>query len=327
MYNFLIIRNGKKYLNEYEPQEGREMVLMLRGLSRSYKGWLGAEEEMSKEFDVLCIDLPGVSLSKNEKHLYNIKDIAKEMNTVLEFLDLKRYFIVGPSLGSLVAYELIKMMPLNKVAGLIVVVPSHTGLGLKRLTPLAVNTMLSSSFVSPEKKMKNLKSMLIGKTSSGNDPFEDKEWEEKWKHQILEDTKELGSKGQIAQMSAGAKYTSKSGLDYIKNNQIPTLFLMATNDAMIPRDHAYKVYDYIRHQNSEISELQNCGHDFITSHKKELIEEINGFVKNISKFERPVTVSSQKQLKVPKPLNKTFVVAGLLTLGFIMKLIFKRKDN
>src|SRR5688572_28743520 len=140
MYNYIHIKDKVSTLNEFTPSE-REVVLLLRGLSRSYKGWLGLEEELSEKYDVICADLPGVGLSKNEKPLYKVSEMAERFIEIINHLKLKKFFTVAPSLGSLVTTEIIQSIPLSKITGLVIIVPSHSGLGLKRLSLQGIRTL------------------------------------------------------------------------------------------------------------------------------------------------------------------------------------------
>lgn len=280
MYNFVSIKNKKSYLNSFEPS-GRPVLFMLRGLVRSYKGWLGTEEDLSEKFDVICVDLPGVGLSKAEKYLYSIKEMADEMVKVINHLNLNNFYIIAPSLGSMVTYEIVKQIDKNRIKGLVLFVPSHSGFGIRRLSPLGARTIATSSFVSKEVKLAMLKNMLIGKTTDGTDLFEhDPQLERKWKNQLLQDAHDLGTKGQLAQVIAATKYIAKDGIDYIKNHEIPLKVLISTSDKMIPLKHKKSIYEYIKHSKSELIEMKNAGHDFVVTHKDQVIDVITKFVED-----------------------------------------------
>jgi pimeloyl-ACP methyl ester carboxylesterase len=315
MYNYIHIKDKVSTINKFVPS-GREIVLLFRGLSRSYKGWLGLEEDLSEKFDVICIDLPGVGLSKNEEYLYSIKEMAGKFLEVINNLRLDKFYIVAPSLGSLVVYELIQSIPLTKIEGLVIIVPSHSGLGINRLSPLGIRTLGTAGFVSKEVKLAMLRELLVGKTIDGSDPFAiDVHWERKWKNQLMQDNEELGTKGQLAQVFAAAKYTSKKGLDYIKKNQIPLIVMIATNDRMIPVSHKRAVYEYLKHPYSELIEMENSGHDFVVTHKNQVNEVITKFISEKGKFPVKV-VNNEEIISIPKKSNNKGILFFLSTLIF-----------
>lgn len=332
MYNYIQIKNRKSKINSYEKSE-RKVIFMLRGLARSYKGWLGFEEDLSDKYDIICIDLPGVGLSKNEKHLYSIKDMAEKITEVINYINPESFYIIAPSLGSLVTYEIIKKFSPSRIKGLIIIVPSHSGFGINRLTPKALKTITSSSFVSKEVKLAMLKNMLIGKTEDERDAFEDIHLERKWKNQILQDLEELGTKGQLSQITAAAKYTSKSGLNYIRDNKIPIKVLVSGADMMIPVKHEKIIYEYLKHDNSELIEMKNAGHDFIVTHKDFLEKVVDNFInntenkKNNSVIEKiPVKVNEQKNKKENK--NGILFFASTVIAGTLLLLASKKyKDK
>ncbi len=325
MYNFAYIRNHETKINEFEPSQ-KDIVFLFRGLTRSYKAWLGLEEELSEQFDVLCIDLPGIGLSKNEKLLFKVEQIAEKMVEVINNLKIKKLYIVAPSLGSMIAWEIVKTLPLSKIAGLVVLVPSHSGMGVRRLSFQAFTTLSSASFSSEEVRLARLKDLLIGKTTEGKNIFEeDMVLERKWKNSIVEDFHDLGTKGQLSQIFAAGTYMSKAGLDYVKRNQIPLKFLVSTDDRMIPVSHVYSIYEYIKHPYSELIDMKNAGHDFIVTHKEQVKEIITNFINDKEKYKRiPVTQSVEKK-KSNKIVNTVAVGVGLLALGLIFREISKKK--
>lgn len=335
MYNYVWIKDRKSKINNFISSE-RKVVFMLRGLARSYKGWLGFEEDLSAEFDVICVDLPGVGLSKNEKHLYHIESMADQMIAVIHNLNLNNFFIVAPSLGSLVTYEILRKLTGNRIRGLVIIVPSHSGIGLRRLSTRGVKTLVSVAFVSKEVKLAMLKDLLIGKTIDNRDPFkEDVNLERRWKDQITQDMEDLGVKGQLAQVGAAAKYTSKKGLNIIKEKQIPLKVLIASEDKMIPVHHEKAIYEYMKHQSSELIEMKNSGHDFIVTHREQVREVVTNFVNNVNyKFNTELKTENinkdiiLKKIKPKIELNKNkkgilFFVSTLIA-GTMLLLVTKK---
>lgn len=330
MYNFAYIRDRKTKINSFITSE-REVVLMLRGLSRSYKAWLGLEEELSEKFDVICIDFPGIGLSKDEDLLYSVEEIAEKIVNVINSIEIDSFYIISPSLGAMVAYELILNLPLSKVKGISIFVPSHSGVGLKRITPLAIKTLLLTAFVSKEVKLAMLRDMLIGKTSDGRNPFdEDLSIERRWKYQVIKDSEELGTKGQLAQLMAAVKYFSKDGLRFIKENKIPTKFFVADADKMIPPKHQMDIYNYIKHDKCELIVMENSGHDFVVTHREQVKSVLVDFISNT---EKTLTQIDSKEVshyknKVKNKQNTTNILFFISTLiGGLLLLLATRKNR
>ncbi|MFN8673986.1 MAG: alpha/beta hydrolase [Candidatus Sericytochromatia bacterium] len=326
MYNFAHIRDKKTKINSFYTSE-REVVLMLRGLSRSYKGWLGLEEDLSEKFDVICIDFPGVGLSKDEELIYNVDGIAEKIVNVINSLEIESFYLLAPSLGSMVAYEIALNLPLSKIKGICIFVPSHSGIGLKRITPNAIKTLLSTPFVSKEVKLAMLQNMLIGKTADGRNPFEeDVSLERRWKYQIMKDFEDLGVKGQLAQLMAASKYFSKTGLNYIRDNKIPTKFFVAGADTMIPFQHQIDIYEYIKNENCELIVMENSGHDFVTTHKDQIKKVVEDFIlNNKGNDSEKNEISYYKSPK--KKTNKGILFFISTLLGGILLFLATRKGK
>jgi pimeloyl-ACP methyl ester carboxylesterase len=328
MYNFAYISDKKTKINSFSSSK-KEIVLMLRGLSRSYKGWLGLEEDLSEKFDVICIDLPGVGLSKDEPLLYTVEEMSEKIVNVINSLEIDSFYILAPSLGSMVAYEIALNLPLSKIKGIAIFVPSHSGIGLKRITPLAIKTLLSTPFVSKEVKLAMLQGMLIGKTSDGRNPFEDDmNLERRWKYQLMKDFEDLGTKGQLAQVTAAAKYFSKTGLNYLRDNKMPVKFFVAGADKMIPVSHQLDIYEYIKNENCELITMENSGHDFVVSHKDQIKNIITDFILNSEKLEKSFNTKEVTHYKDETKKQKTNIFFFITTLiAGILLLLATRKNK
>ena len=118
MYHFLHIRKGKVTQDQY-VQSTPETVILIRGMSRSYRSWLGLEKELSQQFDVICVDLPGVGLSKDEELLYTVQEMAFKLLDLICTLRFRQMYFVAPSLGAMVVLELAKHLPIETVRGMI----------------------------------------------------------------------------------------------------------------------------------------------------------------------------------------------------------------
>lgn len=319
MYNFLHLRNGKEALNQFVPSD-REVVVMIRGLSRSYRSWLGLDRELSQSFDVICLDLPGLGLSKDEAPLFRVQDMALKLVEVIRALRLQRIYLVAPSLGGLVAIEMARLLPLEVIRGIVLMSPSHSGIGLRRVTRQTVDVFRKSLKADQDTLVGLTHDLLIGTLADGRkledvDPERLKAWEQA----MLSDIQELGTKGRFAQMSAALGYTSRKGLNHLRAYQIPLKCLIPDADRMIPVAHARAVYEYIKHPQSAVIELQHSGHDMIPTHAGQLRDIITQFVKEQSTYRvLPVQmiqpdVSKRRQLQ-----NRFYTSIGLFSLALLL---------
>lgn len=320
MLQYLVIQNRQTYLNQYDPS-GREVILMIRGLSRSYQAWMGLQYDLSEAFDIICMDLPGFGLSKKQSPLYSVKSMAAQLVKVLEKLPVERYYLLAPSLGGMVILELAYQLPRDRVGGLMLMSPSHSGLGVQRLTQDAFKRFLKSPQSNPKERVELMKPVLVGRKANGQDPFEaDPNLEQEWDKFFLKDQEELGVKGQMAQIIAAVGYTTRRALNHVRKFQIPTMILMPTQDQFIPMEHAYKVAEYLRHPQSSMVEFQLAGHDIVVTHKKQLKDAITQFVKDQDKFRVfPVELTPQQiQIKRRTQVSLSLVTFGLFLLSLVL---------
>ncbi len=319
MYNFQHLRDGRVSLNRFVPSD-REIILMIRGLSRSSHSWLGLDEALSRHFDVICLDLPGIGLSKNEAPLYRVQDMALKILEVIRALRLPRVYLVGMNLGAMVVLETAHLLPLELIRGLVLMAPSHSGIGWRRLTRETLKVFRQSLKADPETLMQLNRDLQIGKLEDGRELSEaDPDRLHAWEDTILKDIRELGPKERYAQMTAALSYTSRQALNHVRAYQIPFKFILSSDDRMIPIEHARSVYDALKHPQSAIIELQKAGHDPLPTHADQLEDIILQFVREQSTYRvypvqmLPQHVSARRQLQ-----NRVYTSVGLFSLSVLI---------
>lgn len=265
LYPFLSLRNGEGYLDTWEPSD-RPVLLMIRGLSRSLNSWLGLHERLSEQVDVLCIDLPGVGLAAEEAFAFTVEAMAERIAATLKQLPLPPLYILAPSLGAMVAMELSLRIP---VAGLFLLAPSHTGVGLGRLTGAALLSFMKAAVANPQARVRLSKRLLVAH-HQGRAAFHTPADERMWETTLLQDSQDLGPQGQLAQIQAALRYTSHQAIKHIRSQQIPTWVLIPHQDRLIPVAHAYQVYAALAHPQSSAIPLPDAGHDIVTTHGQEV---------------------------------------------------------
>jgi len=73
--------------------------------------WRFFQEELSEQFQVVLIDLPGHGKSTLQKNNFTIDDIAEEINSFLSTKNIYKFFIVGHSLGGYIALAITELYP------------------------------------------------------------------------------------------------------------------------------------------------------------------------------------------------------------------------
>jgi len=73
--------------------------------------WRFFQEELSEQFQVVLIDLPGHGKSTLRKNNFTIDDIAEEIYTFLATKKIYNFFVVGHSLGGYIALAIAELYP------------------------------------------------------------------------------------------------------------------------------------------------------------------------------------------------------------------------
>jgi pimeloyl-ACP methyl ester carboxylesterase len=90
--------------------KGRAVVL-LHGFLSSKEIWAGTIQNLSKSYRVVAIDLLGHGQSPCLGYAHSMELMAKSVKAVMDFLKLKKYVIVGHSMGGYVALAFADLFP------------------------------------------------------------------------------------------------------------------------------------------------------------------------------------------------------------------------
>ncbi|HRG57885.1 MAG TPA: alpha/beta hydrolase [Bacteroidia bacterium] len=96
---FAHFREGK--INYRVKGKGRAIVL-LHGFLGSFQIWENILPELSKRYKVVLIDLPGHGNTDNFGYVHKMDLMAEAVKAVLNQLQLRRYVIIGHSMGGYV---------------------------------------------------------------------------------------------------------------------------------------------------------------------------------------------------------------------------------
>ncbi|WP_128330182.1 alpha/beta fold hydrolase [Apibacter sp. HY039] len=89
----------------YFTEKGKgKAVVLLHGFLENSRMWKYFQDELSKRYRVIAIDLPGHGKSStNSKDVNRMEYMAEKVNEVLEYLHLDEVVIIGHSMGGYVA--------------------------------------------------------------------------------------------------------------------------------------------------------------------------------------------------------------------------------
>lgn len=103
-------KNGDIHFSD--AGKGR-VVVLLHGFLGSHEIWEQTISNLSKSYRVISIDLPGHGGSDNFGYVHTMDLLAKSVKAVLDHLHLKKYVLVGHSMGGYAALAFADLFPDN----------------------------------------------------------------------------------------------------------------------------------------------------------------------------------------------------------------------
>ena len=88
-------------------------IVLLHGFLENSTMWNEITKVLSKKNNVICIDLLGHGKTENHGYIHTMKDQAEMVKAVLNHLRLRKYVLIGHSMGGYIALAFIKLFPQN----------------------------------------------------------------------------------------------------------------------------------------------------------------------------------------------------------------------
>ncbi|WP_111706910.1 alpha/beta fold hydrolase [Lutibacter citreus] len=88
-------------------------IVLLHGFLENSSMWNSTVNILSTKFRVICIDLLGHGKTENLGYVHSMNDQAEMVKTVLNHLHLRKYMLVGHSMGGYIALAFGKLFPEN----------------------------------------------------------------------------------------------------------------------------------------------------------------------------------------------------------------------
>lgn len=101
----------KKGRIAYSDSGKGRVVVLLHGFLGSKELWEETRAALSKHFRVICIDLPGHGKSDCYGYIHSMELLAQAVKAVMDKLHLKKYVIVGHSMGGYAALAFAELYP------------------------------------------------------------------------------------------------------------------------------------------------------------------------------------------------------------------------
>lgn len=107
----------RKTKARYSDKGKGRVIVLLHGFLESLEVFDEFSTKLSKTFRVISIDLPGHGQTPTIGYIHSIELMAECVKSVLDSLELRKYVVVGHSMGGYVALAFAELFPQN-VSGL-----------------------------------------------------------------------------------------------------------------------------------------------------------------------------------------------------------------
>ena len=152
-------------INVEEQGSGEPALVFLHYWGGSARTWRHVTSKLSSTYRTLAADHRGWGESEAPATGYALADLADDVLGVIQALDLKRYVLVGHSMGGKVAQLIAAQRP-DGLAGLVLVAPAPpTPIAL----PQVAREMMAGAYDSPASIEATLDRVLAGKPLSPGD--------------------------------------------------------------------------------------------------------------------------------------------------------------
>jgi pimeloyl-ACP methyl ester carboxylesterase len=246
-------------------------LVMLRGLGRSMRHWLGYENEFARHFKVVTLDLRGIGQSTRPSTARTtIYDMADDVIAVLDHLKFKQAHILGVSLGGMVTLAAGLKHP-TRCLSLIAVNTSIAGERTFRLTPLAIRGMLYAAFTKGRDRQRKMVDNLLGP-----DADEARRQEITSRYDEIDRREGLYAQTAARQLVAAARFSPQRQL---RTMRVPTLIVYGTHDLFVSNTNSKKLARHLPH--AKLLPLERAGHEVSLDQGEALVRAVQAWVKDL----------------------------------------------
>lgn len=242
----------------------KKNLILLHGFCESKEMWDDFEMELSKPFDVHCLNLPGFGDFHFDVSGLSISEIAQIVQNGINELQLDDYVIVGHSLGGYVALELVNQFP-NKVKGL----------GLFHSTCFADSEERKSKRNDVIQFIEKHGSSVFGKSFIPQLFYQP--LREKCESDIEKLTEIAANTSQVTLVEVTkAMQTRSDHTSLLRKLNIPVLFIVGKHDGSVPLTDSMLQCHLPKH--AIIQVLDDCGHMGMFEQSEKIQCQLHSFV-------------------------------------------------
>jgi pimeloyl-ACP methyl ester carboxylesterase len=257
---------------------GPKTIVLVHGLASNAGFWRYAIPELSKNYRVIAVDLPGYGKSGKGAYPYSMTWYANQIKKLADELKLDKFILVGHSMGGQIGIHFALKYP-DRLEKLVLASPAGieefgqgqgdwmksvmTQSGVKKTTEDGIRRNLANNFYS---------------------------WNDKWEWMVEERVRMVKAKDfdefcyTVIRCVSGM--LDEPTFDKIKNISVPTLIVHGKYDGLIPNPYlnpgfTSDVFEWGKKQiqNCQRYEIDNCGHMLLIEKPEEFCSAVLDFVK------------------------------------------------
>lgn len=253
---------GDLNLNVLDTGSGEPALVFLHYWGGSARTWERTIEVLQRSFRCIAYDQRGWGASDAPADGYELKDLANDASLLIRTLDLKRYVLVGHSMGGKAAQLLASGRPLGLEA-LILVAPASP---FPQHVPEKARQTQVHAYDNRNTALGAVDFLTVRRPNNAT------------VEQIIEDSL-AGSPGAKRAWPSSAAYEDISGV--VPNIDVRTLILVGDHDRQDPEEQQRReVLPLIA--NAKLEVINDCGHLIPIDQPSILAEAISSFVGNMS---------------------------------------------
>jgi pimeloyl-ACP methyl ester carboxylesterase len=243
-------------------------IVLVHGYLESSEVWNGFAEKLSSDFRVISIDLPGHGLSDVYGEVHGMEFMATAIKELIDYLEIKKVFLTGHSLGGYVALAFLELFP-DQLTGYCLFhsqpFSDPPAVIDKRKREIEIVKTGKKNLVYPDNVIRMFASSNLEKFAGA-----------------LQRSKDIASHlpgdGIIAVLNGMMLRPSR--LSFMEDGDIPCLWILGSMDSYIPCELIQTKVKLP--SNARVVVLTNSGHMGFIEEEKRSLEVIMEFVNSVS---------------------------------------------
>lgn len=252
--------------SEFSPTHPKATVLFLAWLGGSRLGWQSVVIEIGKDYRALAPDHRDTGDSEKFEDAYSLPDLADDAAEFLKALQTGPVFVVGLSMGGMVAQHLALRHP-DLVRGLVLVSTTAGGVGGTPATERGRTALFLSTDIEAGERARQALALMAADGLAERDPatFDQAEHNARQHPQSAESYKR--------QFRAIRSHDTAAELSQIK---VPTLVLHGETDDLIPLPNGTRLASSISGADTKI--YPQTGHMPQVERREEFVADLRSFL-------------------------------------------------